>query len=130
LDIEQSQQGQEMEYNVYSLYVYAIRSPVTRDIYLRRLRIFFHVQLLAMNETMETCCNLFAEKSRMTSKWTFIKILEFLQFQKERVIEGKYPCNPSQFRQGNQIVLRNGRHRNSMEKDNTQVAKNQKICRR
>ena len=30
------------ESNAYSLFVYAIRSQVTRDYYLRRLRIFFN----------------------------------------------------------------------------------------
>jgi hypothetical protein len=34
------------ESNAYSLFVYAIRSHVTRDYYLRRLRIFFnHINL-------------------------------------------------------------------------------------
>ena len=32
----------EEESNAYSLFVYAIRSQVTRDYYLRRLRIFFN----------------------------------------------------------------------------------------
>ncbi len=93
LEIEQKQQQeqeQDQGYNAYSLYVYAIRSPVTRDVYLRRLRIFFnHIQVLSMNETMETRCNLFAEKSRLAPKWAFSKILEFLQFQKERVEGGE-----------------------------------------
>ncbi len=84
MDIEQKEQ--EQEYNAYSLYAYAIWSPVTKDVYLRRLRIFFnHIQLLSMSETMETRCNLFAEKSRLAPKWAFSKTLEFLQFQKERV---------------------------------------------
>jgi hypothetical protein len=42
-----------------------------------------------MNETMENRCNLFAEKSRLAPKWAFTKILEFLQFQKERVEGGE-----------------------------------------
>jgi integrase len=81
LDIEQKQY-----HDAYSLYVYAIRSPVTRDVYLRRLRIFFnHIQSLSMNETMDIRCNIFAEKSTSNSKWVFSKILKFLRFQKERV---------------------------------------------
>lgn len=47
------------ESSAYSLFVYAVRSPVTRDYYLRRLRIFFnHINLLH-NETMEERCNYF-----------------------------------------------------------------------
>jgi integrase len=85
LDIKQIEQH-DQEQEAYSLYVYAIRSPVTRDVYIRRLRIFFnHIQLLSMDETMETRCNKFAEKSLSNQRWAFNKILEFLQFQKERV---------------------------------------------
>jgi hypothetical protein len=82
LDIKQIEQ----QHDAYSLYVYAIRSPITRDVYLRRLRIFFnHIQILSMDEPMEIRCNVFAEKALSNSKWAFNKILEFLQFQKERV---------------------------------------------
>ncbi len=74
------------EDDAYSLFVYAIRSPTTKDTYLRRLRIFFnHIRLLSLNEPMETRCNLFADKGRSDSKWALIKIIEFLQFQKDRV---------------------------------------------
>jgi hypothetical protein len=84
LEIKQKQLEQGDD--AYSLYVYAIRSPVTRDVYLRRLRIFFnHIQLLSMNETMDIRCNLFAEKARSNSKWAFNNVIGFLQFQKERV---------------------------------------------
>jgi hypothetical protein len=41
------------ESDAYSLFLYAVRSPVTRDYYLRRLRIFFnHINLLP-NGTMK-----------------------------------------------------------------------------
>ena len=84
--IEKQQYQEQEQQDAYSLYVYAIRSPVTRDVYLRRLRIFFnHIQLLSMDEPMDVRCNLFAEKASSNSKWAFNKILEFLQFQKERV---------------------------------------------
>ena len=72
--------------DAYSLYVYAIRSPTTKDTYLRRLRIFFnHIQLMSLNEPMEVRCNYFVEKARQDPNWVFIKVIEFLQFQKERV---------------------------------------------
>ena len=65
--------------DAYALYVYAMRSPVTKDTYLRRLRIFFnHIQLLSMQEPMEIRCNLFSDKARTNTKWAFSKILEFL----------------------------------------------------
>jgi hypothetical protein len=88
LDIKQVEKQHEQDDNndAYSLYVYAIRSPVTRDTYLRRLRIFFnHIQILSMDEPMEIRCSIFAQKATSNPKWAFSKILEFLQFQKERV---------------------------------------------
>lgn len=83
---EQEQEQQEKEYDAYFLYVYAIRSSVTRDVYLRRLRIFFnHIQLLSMEQAMENRCNSFAKRAKSNPRWVFSSVMEFLQFQKERV---------------------------------------------
>lgn len=83
---EKEQENYPKESDAYSLYLYGMRSPVTRDTYLRRLRIFFnHIQLLSNNEPMDVRCNLFVDKSRTTSGWAFSQILIFLQFQKDRV---------------------------------------------
>ena len=51
------------ESNGYSLFVYAIRSQVTRDYYLRRLRIFFNFINLEPDKTIVQRCNYFAVKS-------------------------------------------------------------------
>jgi hypothetical protein len=46
-EIEQTGQVVVEESNAYPLFMYAVRSPVTRDYYLRRLRIFLnHISLL------------------------------------------------------------------------------------
>jgi hypothetical protein len=50
------------ESHAYSLFVYAIRAQVTRDYYLRRLKIFFNHINLQSNLTMEERCNYFASK--------------------------------------------------------------------
>jgi len=85
LQEEQHWEKDLTEDNAYSMYIYAIRSPSTKDTYLRRLRIFFnHIELLSMNEPMEVRCNLFVDKSKSNHNWAFSKIIEFLQFQKER----------------------------------------------
>jgi hypothetical protein len=74
------------ENDAYSLFVYAIRSPTTKDTYLRRLRIFFnHIRLMSNDESMEVRCKHFADRAKAEPKWTFSKVIEFLQFQKERV---------------------------------------------
>jgi hypothetical protein len=71
--------------DAYSLFVYAIRSQVTRDYYLRRLRIFFnHINLLP-GEMMEEGITLFGAKGKADPNWAFSCIVRFLQYQKERV---------------------------------------------
>ncbi|MGA6991649.1 MAG: hypothetical protein WBX81_14630 [Nitrososphaeraceae archaeon] len=70
------------ESNAYSLFLYAVRSEVTRDYYLRRLRIFFnHIDILPDGK-MEERCNLFAAKGIRNPNWAFSCIVNFLQFQK------------------------------------------------
>lgn len=72
--------------SAYSMYLFGMRSPVTRDTYLRRLRTFFnHIRLLSNDESMEVRCNQFAERAKSNQNWAFMKILEFLQYQRERV---------------------------------------------
>lgn len=73
------------ESNAYSLFIFGVRSPLTRDYYLRRLRIFFnHINLLP-DGTMEERCNFFAAAGVKDPNWVFNSIIKFLQFQKDRV---------------------------------------------
>ena len=74
----------EEDNNAYSLFLYGVRFPVTRNYYLRRLRIFNHIKLLP-DETMEKRCNFFAAYARNNPNLVFRNIIEFLQFQRERV---------------------------------------------
>src|SRR5438094_5667959 len=73
------------ESNAHSLFVYAVRSLITRDYYLRRLRTFFNHINVVPEKTMEERCNLFASKGIKDPNWAFSCIVKFLQFQKERV---------------------------------------------
>lgn len=76
------------ESNAYSIFLYAVRSPVTRGYYLRRLRAFFnHIHLVDGN--MEERCNLFAENGKRDPNWAFHRIVRYLQFQRERVERGE-----------------------------------------
>lgn len=71
--------------DAYSLFLYAVRSSVTRDYYLRRLRTFFdHINLLP-NGTMEERCNLYASNGARDPNWAFHSIVRFLQFERKRV---------------------------------------------
>jgi hypothetical protein len=84
-DKEQSRQIEVEKTDAYSLFLYAVRSQVTREYYLRRLRIFLnHIGFLTAG-TMEDRCNLFASKGKKNPGWAFSCIVRFLQHQKERV---------------------------------------------
>jgi hypothetical protein len=75
---QQEEQPSIEESSVYSLFVYAVRSQVTRDYYLRRLRIFFnHINLLTGDETMEKRCNAFAIKGIKDPNWAFSCISKY-----------------------------------------------------
>src|SRR5881409_3432969 len=71
--------------NTYSLFVYAIRTQITRDYYLRRLRTFFDFIKILPNAEIERRCNHFAALAIKDPKWAFGTIINFLQYQKERV---------------------------------------------
>jgi mannosyltransferase OCH1-like enzyme len=77
------------ESNPYSVFVYAVRSPLTREYYLRRLRKFFDFMDIEQERTIEERCNIFAQRGKEDSSWAFNSIIKFLQFQKERVEGGE-----------------------------------------
>jgi hypothetical protein len=71
--------------DAYSLFLYGVRSRVTRDYYLRRLPIFLNYIKLLPEETMEKRCNFFALKAKKDPVWVFNCIIQFLRFQREKV---------------------------------------------
>ncbi len=88
---QEQEQTQKREYqvqddnNAYSLFLYGVRSPVTRDYYLRRLRIFFNLINLLPGETMDKRCQFFAEYARNNPNLVINDIIRLLQFQRGRV---------------------------------------------
>jgi hypothetical protein len=84
--VQEEQQEQQKEFtDPYSMFVYAIRSPYTKESYFRRLRRFFDTINFCKGETMDKRCNAFAYRGRNDSSWAFSNILKFLYFQKARV---------------------------------------------
>ena len=79
---KKQEQNQEASLtDAYSLFVYAIRTQITRDYYLRRLRSFFDFIALLPDAKIELRCNQFAALAIKDHTWTFSKIIRFLQFQ-------------------------------------------------
>ena len=68
------------ESNAYSLFLYAFRSPVTKDCYLRRMKVFFNYINRLPNGNLEEQCNLFATKGLENQRWAFNNIIKFLQY--------------------------------------------------
>jgi integrase len=66
----------------WMLYLYAMRSPATKQKYLMRLRRF--LSFLNLQGVLEDKARIFAEKGKNDSIWAFNSILEFLQVQIER----------------------------------------------
>lgn len=71
---EEYEEEQQQEENVdpYTLFVYGIRSPCTKESYFRRLRGFFDAINLAKGATFEERCNTFAYKGRSNSNWAIL----------------------------------------------------------
>jgi hypothetical protein len=72
------------ESDTWTLYLYAMKSPVTRDKYQKRLGKFFDFLKLDVT-TIEDKSKVFVEMARKGSNWTFSNILRFIQFQNIRV---------------------------------------------
>jgi hypothetical protein len=69
----------------YTTFVYGVRSPYTKESYLRRLRGFFDAINLDKSKTFQERCNTFVDKGRADPNWALNNILRFLHYQKERV---------------------------------------------
>ena len=65
-------QSSESDSNPWTLYLYAMKSPVTRDKYQKRLDKFFEF-LSFEGDTIEQKSRVFVETSRRGSNWTFSK---------------------------------------------------------
>ena len=83
----------------YSLFIYALKAPETKRKYVGHLITFFDFvdgsperqPNVRRRKTTEELMNLqqkaysFVEKARKDKNWAFLRVLEFLQFQKDRI---------------------------------------------
>jgi len=73
----------EFESDPYSLFIFAMNSPLTKQKYVPRLNKFF--DFINLNGTIEERCKIFAAKSREEPSWVIACVIKFLQMNKERV---------------------------------------------
>jgi hypothetical protein len=62
----------------WSLYIYAMKAPMTRDRYKTRLAKFFATEL-------EHRARVFAHRGKENNNWLLNNVLKFVQYQKDRV---------------------------------------------
>jgi hypothetical protein len=80
-DEKDPKQGEYLD--PYSIFKYAMNSPVTRDRYTTRLDRFFSFGVQGAN--IEERCKVFVQNARKDNGWAFRSIINFLQVQKDRV---------------------------------------------
>jgi len=81
-----SGEGHNKELTPYLMFKYAIKTEITRKYYERRLKKFFDfIEFETTELPIDYRCNKFAEKAKNNTNWTLSKIIQFLQYQKERV---------------------------------------------
>ena len=76
--VASDRQGSVSEVDPYSLYLYAMKSPVTRTKYRKRLAKFLEYTDV-VGTTTEEKARLFAKHGREDAYWVFGSILKFVQ---------------------------------------------------
>ena len=76
----------DIDSDPYSMFIFAMNAPLTREKYLTRLKRFFDFLSLP-GSTMQERCSYFVEKSKSkaSERWLLNGLLNFLHFYKERV---------------------------------------------
>ena len=78
----EKEESKEEELDPWTLYLYSIKSPATKEKYLLRLKKFLDYH--NFQGALEDKARAFARKGKDDSIWAFNSILKFIQFQKER----------------------------------------------
>lgn len=68
----------------YTLFVFALKSPVTRDRYSKRLRSFL-ASIPVEGDSLEEKCRKFVEKALLDNTWAVNSVIRFLMLQRDRV---------------------------------------------
>ncbi len=78
-----SQELREFESEPYSLFLFAINSPLTKQKYVPRLSKFFN--FINLKGSIQDRCKTFSLKSKDEPPWALGWVIKFLQMNKERV---------------------------------------------
>jgi hypothetical protein len=78
---------QEQSMDPWSMFLYGMKAPMTREKYKGRLAKFF--DFIGLQGLIEERARAFADRSRKDPDWLFTSLLRFAQAQKERVERGE-----------------------------------------
>jgi integrase len=76
-------QDWQLDSDPYTLFIHAMKSPITKEKYKRRLMIFFDF-IKIPGDSMKERCVVFAKNGKNTN-WIFNNILQFVLFHRERI---------------------------------------------
>ncbi|HJS64423.1 MAG TPA: hypothetical protein VJ767_06145 [Nitrososphaeraceae archaeon] len=82
--IYEFQPDNSMNIDPYTMFLHAMRSPVTKKKYSRRLELFFDFIKIPGDNVEERCLG-FVNNGRNNINWVFTNILKFVLFHKERI---------------------------------------------
>jgi hypothetical protein len=84
--LEKTRTVESEELDPWSLFLYAMKAPMTKDRYKTRVAKFFdHIGLDDKGQKVEEKARIFADKGKEDINWAFTSILKFIHFHKERV---------------------------------------------
>jgi hypothetical protein len=99
------QEDEMVRIDPYSLFLHAMKSPVTKKKYSRRLEMFFDF-IKIPGESLEERCLTFVNNGQSDVKWIFTNILKFVLFYKQRIDKKRnFWCNSNQLSKSNKIIL-------------------------
>jgi hypothetical protein len=84
----QDLEEERSELDPWTLYIYAMKAPMTRDRYKTRLAKFLdfiEIETEEDSKSLEDKARMFAKKSKHDFNWAFANLLKFIQYQKDRV---------------------------------------------
>jgi integrase len=88
MQTEEATASSTMMMDPWSIFLYGMKAPMTREKYRGRLAKFF--DFIGFTEgTMEERAKTFTERGNKQPEWVFVSILRFAQTQKERVSNGE-----------------------------------------
>jgi hypothetical protein len=82
--LEKTKLTEESELDPWTLFLNAMRAPMTRDRYQTRVAKFFNF-IGIRGETIEQKARLFAKKGKTDTNWALANILKFVYYQREPI---------------------------------------------